>query len=65
MIKPGVKVRKVFLPAGDWVHLWSGKSFRGGESYSVPAVPGWPPVFYRPYGSFAALFRETGERFAK
>ena len=38
----------VYLPAGDqWIHLWSKKTFAGGESVSVPAPIGEPPVFVR------------------
>ncbi len=57
VIKPGAKSRKLWLPEGDWVHLWSGKRYRGGKKYGVEAPLGKPPVFYRPEGSFAALFR--------
>ena len=50
------KSRRVFLPAGDWVHLWSGKAYAGGMEYTVPAPLGQPPVFYRKNGEFRALF---------
>ncbi len=50
--------RKVFLPAGRWVHLWTGKSYKGGRGYSVKAPLGCPPVFYRKESAYAPLFRE-------
>ncbi|MGX8692471.1 MAG: alpha-glucosidase [Clostridia bacterium] len=50
------KSRRVFLPAGDWVHLWSGKDYEGGREYTVSAPLGQPPVFYRRNGAFRALF---------
>ena len=50
------KSRRVFLPSGDWVHLWSGEAYAGGEAHTVPAPLGQPPVFYRKDGAFRALF---------
>ena len=50
------KSRRVHLPAGDWVHLWSGKFYSGGKDYTVPAPLGQPPVFYRALGGHRALF---------
>ncbi len=47
--------RKVVLPEGYWIHLWTGKQYIGGET-SVFAPLGKPPVFYRPSGKHAALF---------
>lgn len=48
--------RRVHLPAGDWVHLWSGQAYDGGSAYTVPAPLGKIPVFYRRDGEFSALF---------
>lgn len=39
--------RAVYLPAGDWVHMWSGSTFTGPTFTSVAAPLGEPPVFYR------------------
>ena len=50
------KTRRVSLPAGDWVHLWTGEPYAGGASYTVPAPLGQIPVFYRANGEFKALF---------
>ena len=58
VIGTGAKTRKLWLPEGDWVHLWTGKRFAGGRKYSVEAPLGKPPVFYRPEGDHASLFRE-------
>ena len=55
------KDRRVFLPAGDWVHLWSGEAYAGGKAYTVPAPLGRPPVFYRRDGDFRALFASLRE----
>jgi alpha-glucosidase len=35
-----------YLPQGQWVHVWSGKTFPGGGSVTVPAPLGQPGVFY-------------------
>ena len=48
---------RLWLPEGDWVHLWSGERFTGGW-VEVPAPLGEPPVFFRSASAFAALFRE-------
>ena len=48
--------RLVYLPEGaDWVHVWSGEEFAGGEEVTVASPIGHPPVFYRA----DALFKET------
>jgi alpha-glucosidase len=46
-----------YLPEGaDWVHVWSGKAFTGGQDATVPAPFGEPPVFYRAGSEFTGLF---------
>lgn len=47
----------VYLPEDDWVHLWSGKEYQGGE-VSVEAPIGYPPVFYRKSSEWKALFEK-------
>ncbi|CAL1539006.1 unnamed protein product [Lymnaea stagnalis] len=41
----------VVLPGGsdayNWIHLWSGTAYRGGQTVTVAAPLGQPPVFYR------------------
>ena len=42
--------RGVYLPAGRWVHLWSGKEYGSAEEgvyETVPAPIGEPAVFYK------------------
>ncbi|PKN93816.1 MAG: alpha-glucosidase [Chloroflexi bacterium HGW-Chloroflexi-6] len=36
----------LYLPAGEWVHIWSGESYQGGQFVTVPAPLGQPGVFY-------------------
>jgi Glycosyl hydrolases family 31 len=46
-----------YLPQGaDWVHVWSGRTFTGGQEASVDAPFGQPPVFYRAGSEFSELF---------
>ena len=59
VIRKGAAARTVWLPKGDWVHLWSGKTYKGGKKYKVEAPLGRIPVFYRRDGAHAALFRDV------
>ncbi|WP_156114972.1 alpha-glucosidase [Pseudomonas sp. ML96] len=56
VLEPGVSELEVLLPAGNWVHLWSGKVFqvRAGEPVMVPAPIGQPAVFYPEGAAMAA-----------
>jgi len=45
----------VYLPEGNWIHLWSGKEYTKGD-YTVDAPIGQPPVFYKKNSEHAALF---------
>ena len=60
VVEPAADSRWVFLPAGDWVHLWSGRPYAPGE-HEVPAPLGEPPVFYRASSAFADLFASLRE----
>lgn len=49
--------REVYLPAGRWVHLWTGTSYgstSSGTQIEITAPLGEPPVFYRRGSSIAA-----------
>jgi len=49
--------RAVYLPEGaDWVHVWSGEEFSGGQEATVASPIGCPPVFYRKSAAFAEMF---------
>ena len=53
-----VRVR-VYLPAGDWVHLWSGKTtvLEKGQWQEFDAPLGQPAVFYKQTSEAGARFR--------
>ena len=53
----------VYLPDGEWIHLWTGKSYGQGE-HSVPAPLGNTPVFYRKDSRWADLMAEIARKFA-
>jgi len=59
---PNSASRAVWLPDGEWKHLWSGKSFPGGEC-CVEAPLGKPPVFYKAEGKWCVLFDAIGEQY--
>lgn len=46
VIEEGAESRTVYLPNDEWVHIWTGKIYNGGE-YKVSAEIGYPPVFIR------------------
>ena len=60
VLREGAKDREVYLPADEWVHLWTGKTYGGGE-FRVDAPFGRPPVFYRKGSEFAEVFEEIGK----
>lgn len=51
----------VYLPEDEWVHLWSGKSFEGGN-VTVDAPIGQPPVFFRKHSDYEELFRKISQQ---
>ena len=55
VVEPRADVRSLWLPEGNWIHLWSGDAFTGGN-VQVKAPLGQPPVFYRGGSSFRMLF---------
>lgn len=63
VVEQGSEKRTLWLPSGEWVHLWSGESFGGGE-HTVDAPMGKPPVFYRAGSEFAPLFKALAEKYA-
>lgn len=60
----GAKERELYLPNDEWIGLWTGKAYQGGN-VTVPAPIGYPPVFYRKNSEDAALFEEIGRTFGK
>jgi alpha-glucosidase len=59
VVEQGARQREVYLPAGGWVHLWSGKHYDSrGQEYTVAAPLGQPPVFFKQDSAFGHKLRE-------
>ncbi len=58
ILEQGAVGRRVHLPAGAWVHLWSGAACGGGE-ISVEAPIGEPPIFAKAGSPWMELFQQA------
>jgi alpha-glucosidase len=47
VVSQGATSRELYLPEGDWVHVWTGETYAGGRTLTVDAPVGAPPVFGR------------------
>ena len=56
VLQPGAAEWTTYLPSADWMHVWSGQTFKGGAEATVPAPLGQPPVFVRAGSPHRALF---------
>ena len=54
--KSDTTTRNVYLPDDEWIHLWTGKTFKGGNII-IEAPIGKPPVFYRKGSKFLKTFK--------
>jgi len=59
VVEEGATKKDVYLPAGQWTHLWSGTDFTGGVTVEIDAPLGKPPVFYVKGAKMAVDFAET------
>lgn len=55
---------EVYLPKGEWIHLWTGEEY-GKGSHTVCAMLGDTPVFYRKDSEYASLFEEIRRKHGK
>ena len=55
---------QVYLPEGNWIHLWTGKEYDKGD-HTVPAPLGNTPVFYRAGSRWAGLMEELRDRYSE
>jgi alpha-glucosidase len=65
VLDPGEDSVEVYLPAGKWVHLWTGERYgspQRGVNETVPAPVGEPAVFYKEDSAEGTRFREELER---
>jgi alpha-glucosidase len=54
--------KEVFLPQDDWIHLWTGEQYKGGN-ITVDAMIGYPPVFYKSDSPFRELFQTITHKY--
>ena len=57
VLDKGATTKRVYLPAGAWVNLWTGAGEAGGRDIVASAPIGRPPVFYRAGSVPGAAFR--------
>jgi alpha-glucosidase (family GH31 glycosyl hydrolase) len=65
VLDPGADAVQVYLPAGEWVHLWTGNRYgspQSGVHEVVPAPIGEPAVFCKEDSAEGTRFREELER---
>jgi alpha-glucosidase (family GH31 glycosyl hydrolase) len=65
VLDPGSDSVEIYLPAGKWVHLWTGERYglpQHGAYETVPAPIGEPAVLYKEGSAEATRFREELER---
>ena len=60
VLQAGQSTWQVYLPAGDdWVHLFYGTVYKGGQIVTVLAPIGTPPVFYREGSEWESTFKKV------
>ena len=65
VVDPGKETVTLYLPAGEWVHAWSGRAYGSPERgvYETVRAPiGEPTVFYKGGSTEGLRFREELEK---
>lgn len=52
----------VYLPDDNWIHLWSGVEYQGGN-YTIDSPIGQPAVFYRKNSAYADVFETITDKY--
>jgi alpha-glucosidase len=63
VVQPNQKAQEMYLPKDEWIHLWSGETYGGGQIVSILSPIGYPPVFYRKKSKFIKLFESITEKY--
>lgn len=58
----GAEEWSLYLPEDQWVHLWTGQEYAGGD-VTVKAPVGQIPVFYRKDSKYCALFESIRQKY--
>lgn len=64
VLDPGEETVELYLPAGRWVHLWTGRKYGSratGGYVTVEAPIGRPAVFYKEGSRAGERFRQDLE----
>lgn len=56
VLEPNTYTKKVYLPGGTWIELWTGKEFQGKQSLVVDAPIGKIPLFYKKDSKYKNIF---------
>jgi len=62
--KENIKEWDLYLPEGDWIHLWNGKHYNSGD-ITIEAELGYTPVFYKADSEYKGLFENISKTFGK
>jgi alpha-glucosidase (family GH31 glycosyl hydrolase) len=65
VLDPGTDTVELYLPAGRWVHLWTGNGYRSpdrGVYETVPAPIGMPAIFFKEDSAEGLGFRDELRR---
>lgn len=62
VIEKGKIKQEVYLPDDEWIHLWTGKPYKGGTTIELECPFGYPPVLYRKHSNFRKLFESLTKR---
>ncbi|UJR20100.1 hypothetical protein I4U23_023234 [Adineta vaga] len=57
VVNSGVNTWTVTIPDGQWIHIWSNKTYEKNQ-YEIEAPLGQPPVFYRTTSEWTSLFKQ-------
>jgi len=63
VLEKGKIKQEVYLPKDNWIHLWTGKEYQGGNTISVDCPIGYPPVFYLKESNFSYLFKDISLKY--
>lgn len=63
VVQPNQKAQECYLPNDEWVHLWSGDLYQGGQTITVLSPIGFPPVFYRKNSNYKGLFEDITRKY--
>ena len=61
VVREGERTRTTYLPQDEWIHMFTGEAYSGGE-FRIDAPLGQPPVFIRNQSPWLNVFRKAGQQ---